>query len=70
MTELTTEEVKDWEKKIDGMSREEMAHMWRFSPSGHPVFRYESPLFKRFKERFANLGGFSPEISKKIGWSP
>jgi hypothetical protein len=46
------------------MSQEEMARLWRFAPSGHPVFSNDLPLFGRFEE----LGGMTPEISKKIGW--
>jgi hypothetical protein len=26
------------------------------------------PLFEYFNKRFKELGGFTPEISKKIGW--
>ena len=48
------------------MSREEMASKWRFAPSGDPMFH--GSVGKFFEERFKELGGFSPEISKKIGW--
>lgn len=54
--------------KINAMSRIEMATLWRFAPSGHPYFDSSKPYYEIFKSRFDNLGGFSPEISKAIGW--
>ena len=66
--EISPEEIKAWEKKIDSMTREEMARLWRFAPSGHPVFRADCKLYERFAKRFEKLGKFSPEISKKIGF--
>jgi hypothetical protein len=53
--------------KILALSREEMAHLWRFAPPGHPYFDRSNPLSKIFESRFRELGGFSPEISKSIG---
>lgn len=54
--------------RINNLSRLEMCRMWRFVEPGHPVFVRDTPLWKAFKERFDKLGGFSPEISKKIGF--
>lgn len=62
---LTTEEIKEWEDKINAMSQTEMARLWRFAPLGHPVFDHRYSLCKRFKQRFE---GFTAEISKHIGW--
>jgi hypothetical protein len=54
---------------INAMTHEEMAHAWRFS-SDPSMFQMDSPLWPVFKERFFNhFGGFTPEISKRIGWS-
>jgi len=55
-------------EKINAMSREEMAQLWRFAPSSHPYFDTTFPLHAVFKKRFKELGGFSSRISKKIGW--
>lgn len=52
--------------EIDAMSRLEMASRWRFAPIGDTLFEGESGEY--FDKRFKELGGFSPEISKKIGW--
>ena len=54
-------------EEINAMSCEEMCHLWRFAPSGHPYFDSTKPYYEVFKARFDKLGGFSPEISKKIG---
>jgi hypothetical protein len=53
---------------INKMSREEMCSLWRFAPAGHPYFKRGNGLTEAFEKRFKELGGFSPEISKKIGW--
>jgi len=62
---MSNEEIIEWKKQIDSMTQEELARLWRFSPSGHPVFRTDLPLYEYFKMRFE---GFTPAISKKIGW--
>ena len=54
--------------KINSMSREEMCRLWRFTPPGHPWFVSGSPQCEAFEKRFKELGGFSPEISKRLGW--
>jgi len=54
--------------RINNMSQEEMASLWRFSPSGHPYFDITLPYYAVFKKRFDGLGGMTPEISKRIGW--
>lgn len=59
-----TDEMK---RKIDALTREEMARHWRFATLGDPMFRGDGG--KYFEQRFKEFGGFSPEISKKIGWS-
>ena len=62
--ELEIEEIN----KMNQMSHVEMARLWRFAPSEHPYFDSSMPYFKIFNKRFKELGGFTPEISKAIGW--
>ncbi len=64
---MTDEQIAEWKKKIDNMSREEMCRLWRFAPSGHPCFITGTKVTEYFKARFDSLGGFSPGISKRIG---
>jgi hypothetical protein len=64
---LTPEQVKEWEKKIDAMSHEDMARHWRFAKPGDVVF-ITPELYARFEARYKALGGMTPELSKKIGW--
>lgn len=53
---------------IEQMSREDMCRLWRFAKPGHPIFAKDTPLWEAFIAKFNELGGFNPEISKKIGW--
>ena len=55
-------------EKINNMSQLEMANLWRNAPSGHIYFDTSLPYHKVFNERFKLLGGFTPAISKKVGW--
>ena len=64
---MKDEERKEIEK-INNMSQREMASLWRFAKSGHPYFDSTKPFFEVFEKRFKSLGGFTPEISKSIGW--
>ena len=55
--------------KINALSREEMCRLWRFAKAGEcPYFDMTSPLWPIFEKRFRELGGFTPEISKSLGW--
>jgi hypothetical protein len=60
--ELTAEQKAE----IDAMNREQMCRLWRFEPIGSPLFQGARGDY--FKTRFDALGGFSPELSKLIGW--
>lgn len=61
----TKEEIIE---EINKMSHEEMTHLWRFAPSGHPYFDKTKPYLQIFEKRFKEFGGMTSEISKKIGW--
>jgi hypothetical protein len=64
----TEEEVKVWREKIPALTQMECAQLQRFAPPGHPIFDDRTDLFNLFSERFAEVGGMTPEISKRIGW--
>ena len=53
---------------VASMGHVEMARLWRFAPSGHPLFDDRLPLFEEFMSRFNSLGGMTPAVSKAIGW--
>ncbi len=65
---MTDAEIEEYKKKIDAMTRTEMCRAWRFHKIGSVYFNSELPLYDYFKARFDKLGGFSPTISKEIGW--
>ena len=52
--------------EIDGMSQYQMAEKWRFAPSGSYLFQGEAGDY--FKKKFSERGGFTPSISKSLGW--
>ena len=52
--------------EIDNMSQFELCRIWRFSKSGNPLLMDDTGQY--FKERLREKGGFTPEISKKLGW--
>ena len=64
---MTETEIQNWKQQIDNMDQTAMASLWRFAPSGHPVFDRTLPLYVYFKERFDRLGGMTPAVSKAIG---
>ena len=54
---------------IRRMTYYEMARLYRFAPSGHIYFDTNHPeLYAAFVGRFKELGGMTPELSKRIGW--
>ena len=65
----TYEEMKT---DIDAMSHYDMCSFWRFHPSSelHPYFDKTNPISQYFSDRlFKHFGGFTPEISKSLGWN-
>lgn len=66
---LTPEQIAAHKKQIDEMTHFQMAKFRRYAPPGHIYFKHGSPLFLYFENRFQNLGGMTPEISKAIGWA-
>jgi hypothetical protein len=58
-------ETKEIER-INQMTQEEMARLWRFAPPGHIYFDKTKPFWSVFDKRFKILGSFTPAISKRI----
>jgi len=56
------------EKEINSLSQYEMCRLTRFAPVGHKYFNVNGPYWEKFKKRFEELGGFTPAISKQLGW--
>jgi len=64
--EKLTKEIK---KEIDGLTHVEMCSMWRRGNGRTEFFDSTHPASGYFQERlFKHFGGFTPEISKHIGW--
>lgn len=58
-----TEEQK---AEIDALDHVQLCHLWRHAPTGHPLLQGDAGAY--FKQRLDAAGGFTPAISKKIGW--
>lgn len=66
---FTEEQIQEELDKISKMSRIDMCRIWRFAPIGSIYTDSTLPFCEAFKKRlFDELGGFSPEISKELGW--
>lgn len=52
---------------IDSMSRYDLCKMWRFSAVGEPLLAGECGKYF-YQALFKEKGGFTPEISKSLGW--
>jgi len=51
---------------VEKADREQLCRWWRFLSS--PETDEEVKVMNRIAERFKEVGGFTPEISKRIGW--
>ena len=69
--DYTDDEIKTALEEIKNMDHETMCRLWRFAPKGSEIyFRSDLPTAEAFKDRlFNHFGGFTPNISKSIGWS-
>lgn len=62
-------ELERDKQEIDALSHECMCRHWRFGTGKREWFDTSNPLSEYFKNRlFVHFGGFTPEISKRIGW--
>jgi len=64
---MTTTTLEKYHQQIDAMDQLQMAARWRFAPVGDIIFSTPE-LAEHFEKRFKELGGMTPEISKKLGW--
>ena len=65
-------------EEVETADRIQLASWYRFLPSPgtsalgeenyEDTAKYEISVLNRITERFGELGGMNPEISKKIGW--
>ena len=54
-------------EQVESASREQLAWWYRFLPSGDTP--EQRKIMTKLVERFKAVGGMSPELSKKIGFS-
>ena len=51
---------------IDSMCQEALCSKWRFARVGDPLLQGDTGEY--FSKVLKEKGGFTPEISKKLGW--
>jgi hypothetical protein len=70
MEEYTEQQIKDALDRIEKMDHYTMCRLWRFAPTGSEIyFRSDLPTGDAFRKRlFEHFHGFTPEISKDLGW--
>lgn len=62
---------ENWKQEIDNLTHEQMCDYWRNGGGKKEWFDSEYEESSYFYNRLFNIfGGFTPEISKKIGWKP
>jgi hypothetical protein len=54
-------------KAVNELSHYDICRIWRFAETGHPLMQ-DLPGH-RLAERLQEFGGFTPQISKSLGWS-
>lgn len=65
----TNEEINNAIEKINNMTQYEMCSIWRFTRGENIYFDNTYPVAEIFKKRlFEYFGGFTPEISKDLGF--
>jgi transposase len=62
----------DYQKHADAiadMDAEQIGRLMRFAPIGHPYMDGSLPYWELLNSRFQSLGGWTPQLSKQIGWN-
>jgi hypothetical protein len=54
-------------QQIDAMSQYGLCRHWRYAACGDPLLQGECGEY--FEKRLKEKGGFTPEISKSLGWA-
>lgn len=68
--EYTQDQIDKAKAEIAEMDHEQMCRIWRFQPEGTEIYlRKDLGTGDLFANRlFGHFGGFTPLISKRIGW--
>jgi hypothetical protein len=55
--------------EIDQMTHYQICYIWRLGTGNPAYFDNSNPISTYFSNRlFKHFGGFTPQISKQIGW--
>ena len=53
--------------EVEQADLEQLARWWRFLP---PITEKQRTVMDVLVRRFRDLGGWTPELSKRVGWTP
>jgi hypothetical protein len=65
---MTEKEIVEAKKEIDKMSQYELCRLWRFLPASSNGLFSNIEVAEYLKKKLEEKGGFTPEISKQLGW--
>lgn len=65
---LSDSQIQSKLEEISTMSHYAMGRAWRFAPIGQETYFNEPKLAEAFTARFKEFGGWTPELSKQVGW--
>ena len=70
MEKYSQRQIDEALRKVREMDHYTMCLMWRFQPPGTEIFfRSDLATGEAFQNRlFKHYGGFTPEISRLLGW--
>ena len=66
--QLSESQIQKKLEEISTMSHYAMGWAWRHAPIGPETYFNDPRLADAFTARFKAFGGFTPELSKQIGW--
>lgn len=64
---LTDEEARQ-KADIDRMTHEDMARLDRYHSYSHPYYKPDSFAAVYFEDKYRELGGMTPHVSRKVGF--
>jgi len=67
---MQIELTPELKSEIDALSQYQLCSIWRFAKLGHKYLlgTTEGTVGDYFAKRLNEMGGFTPEISKSLGW--
>lgn len=59
-------DIEALKREIDSYGQYDLCRIWRFAKPGNPLLQGEAGEY--FVAKLKEKGGFTPDISKSLGW--